>query len=69
MKKKIMKKKEKIKTNILNFSNPYSGKFISTAMGGGINQNYKVQLETSAHQNPSFISMFKFNFFFRKISR
>jgi hypothetical protein len=49
MRKKILKKKEKIKTNILNYTNPYNSKHAN-------NLSHKLHLETSAHNNPSYLS-------------
>jgi hypothetical protein len=59
IKKKILKKKEKIKTNILNFSNPYtSQKFGSGGVSGS--GYYKLHLETSAqNNNPSYLNNLK----------
>jgi hypothetical protein len=59
IKKKILKKKEKIKTNILNFSNPYtSQKFGSGGVSGS--GYYKLHLETSAqNNNPSYLNSLK----------
>jgi hypothetical protein len=45
MKRKIQKKKEKLKPNILNFSNPFNQKF----------PTYKIQLETSTNNNSKIV--------------
>jgi hypothetical protein len=52
MKRKIQKKKDKLKTNILNFSNPFNQKFPS----------YKI-LETSTGQNQPVMSILFYNVF------